>query len=208
MRSLPTKSGSSFKVRARPSNSGCCPPGPAKPSRSPTIRSTTSGPAGFRTASASFSRATNRARAFVSIPRIFPEELRNRFLPKASTQPRSRFHRMASWLSEPVPTKKGTSTRSPEAILASSTVLDPGDIPIIWNKDGRSIYLYRTGEVPAKVYQLDLASGKKTLRQQIVPVDTTGVSTIGPIQTTPDGKTYVYGFHRTLGDLYLVEGLK
>ncbi len=86
--------------------------------------------------------------------------------------------------------------------------LEPGDIPIIWNSDGRSIYLYRTGEVPAKVYQLDLATGKKTVRQQIVPVDTTGVSTIGPIQTTPDGKTYVYGFHRTLGDLYLVEGLK
>ena len=86
--------------------------------------------------------------------------------------------------------------------------LEPGDIPIIWNKDGRSIYLYRTGEVPAKVYQLDLATGKKTVTKQIVPVDTTGVSTIGPIQTTPDGKTYVYGFHRTLGDLYLVEGLK
>ena len=86
--------------------------------------------------------------------------------------------------------------------------LEPGDIPIIWNQDGRSIYLYRTGEVPAKVYQLELATGKKTVRQQIVPVDTTGVSTIGPIHTTPDGKTYVYGFHRTLGDLYLVEGLK
>ena len=86
--------------------------------------------------------------------------------------------------------------------------LEAGDIPIIWNKDGRSIYLYRTGEVPAKVYQLELATGKKTVTQQIVPVDTTGVSTIGPIQTTPDGKTYVYGFHRTLGDLYLVEGLK
>jgi len=25
---------------------------------------------------------------------------------------------------------------------------------------------------------------------------------------TPDGKSYVYGFHRTVGDLYLVEGLK
>ena len=77
--------------------------------------------------------------------------------------------------------------------------LEPGDIPIIWNQDGKSIYLYRTGEVPAKVYQLDLATGKKTVRKQIVPVDTTGVSTIGPIQMTPDGKTYVYGFHRTLG---------
>jgi Tol biopolymer transport system component/predicted Ser/Thr protein kinase len=86
--------------------------------------------------------------------------------------------------------------------------LEPGDIPIIWNQDGNSIYLYRTGEVPARVYELDIATGKKTVHKQIVPVDTTGVSTIGPIQVTPDGKTYVYGFHRTLGDLYLVEGLK
>jgi serine/threonine protein kinase/Tol biopolymer transport system component len=86
--------------------------------------------------------------------------------------------------------------------------LEPGDLPIIWNKDGKSLYLYRTGEVPAKVYQLDLATGKKVVRKEIVPLDPTGVSTIGPIQMTPDGKTYVYGFHRTLGDLYLVEGLK
>ena len=86
--------------------------------------------------------------------------------------------------------------------------LDPGDIPINFSQDGRTIYLYRTGEVPAKVYRLDLASGKKTVWKQIAPLDPTGVSTIGPILMTPDGTTYVYGFHRTLGDLYLVEGLK
>ena len=86
--------------------------------------------------------------------------------------------------------------------------LEPGDLPISWNQDGRSIYLYRTGEVPAKVYQLELATGKKTVWKQIVPIDPTGVSTIGPVLMTPDGKTYAYGFHRTLGDLYLVEGLK
>jgi serine/threonine protein kinase/Tol biopolymer transport system component len=86
--------------------------------------------------------------------------------------------------------------------------LEPGDLPVSWNQDGRSIYLYRTGEVPAKVYQLELATGKKTLWKTIVPVDPTGVSTIGPVLMTPDGKTYAYGFHRTLGDLYLVEGLK
>jgi hypothetical protein len=68
-------------------------------------------------------------------------------------------------------------------------------------RDGRSIDLYRTGEVPAKVCRLELTTGKKTVRKQIVPVDTTGVSTIGPIQVTPDGKTYVCGFHRTLGTL-------
>ncbi|MGD0180093.1 MAG: protein kinase [Terriglobales bacterium] len=86
--------------------------------------------------------------------------------------------------------------------------MDPGDIPINWSQDARSLYLCRTGEVPAKVYRLELATGKKSVWKQIAPLDPTGVSTIGPILMTPDGKTYVYGFHRTLGDLYLVEGLK
>jgi dipeptidyl aminopeptidase/acylaminoacyl peptidase len=86
--------------------------------------------------------------------------------------------------------------------------MDAGDIPINWNQDGRSIFVFRTGEVPAKVYRLELATGKKTVWKQIVPIDSTGVSTIGPILITPDGKSYVYGFHRTLADLYLVEGLK
>jgi hypothetical protein len=86
--------------------------------------------------------------------------------------------------------------------------LEPGDLPISFSQDGHAIYLYRTGEVPAKVYRLELATGKKTVWKQIAPLDPTGVSTIGPILMTPDGKSYVYGFHRTVGDLYLVEGLK
>jgi serine/threonine protein kinase/Tol biopolymer transport system component len=86
--------------------------------------------------------------------------------------------------------------------------MEAGDLPINWSEDARSIFLYRTGEVPAKVYRLELATGKKTVWKEIAPLDPTGVSTIGPILMTPDGKTYVYGFHRTLGDLYLVEGLK
>jgi Tol biopolymer transport system component len=86
--------------------------------------------------------------------------------------------------------------------------MEPGDIPITWSQDGHSIYLYRTGEVPAKVYRLDIATGKKTVWKEIAPIDTAGVSTIGPILMTPDGQTYAYGLHRTLGDLYLVESLK
>jgi hypothetical protein len=38
--------------------------------------------------------------------------------------------------------------------------------------------------------------------------DPAGVETIGPILLTPDGKTCVYGYQRTLSDLYLVEGLQ
>jgi hypothetical protein len=35
-----------------------------------------------------------------------------------------------------------------------------------------------------------------------------GVSQIGPIVMTPDSASYIYGYHRTPSDLYLVEGLK
>ena len=85
--------------------------------------------------------------------------------------------------------------------------LEPGDLPTSWSQDGHSLFVYQTGEVPARVYRVDLAAGKRTLWKQLVPGDPAGVATIGPILVTPDGKSFVYGFHRTLADLYLVEGL-
>jgi eukaryotic-like serine/threonine-protein kinase len=83
-----------------------------------------------------------------------------------------------------------------------------GEQPIEWSADGKSIYTYRPGEFPAKVVNLDLASGKRIGWRSLAPADPAGVSQIGPILITPDGKSYIYGYHRTLSDLYLVEGLK
>jgi Tol biopolymer transport system component len=85
--------------------------------------------------------------------------------------------------------------------------LEPGDLATSWSQDGRALFVYQPGEVPAKVYRVDLTTGQRTLWKQLVPGDPAGVATIGPILVTPDGKTFVYGFHRTLADLYLVEGL-
>lgn len=84
----------------------------------------------------------------------------------------------------------------------------PGEHPIGWGQDASTLYVYQPGEMPAKVYRLELATGKRTLWKQFLPADPAGVATIGPILITPDGKSYVYGFHRHLADLYLVEGLK
>jgi eukaryotic-like serine/threonine-protein kinase len=83
-----------------------------------------------------------------------------------------------------------------------------GEQPIEWSADGKSLYVYRPGEFPAKVTELDLATGKRTLWRSLAPADPAGVSQIGPIVMTPDGASYIYGYHRTLSDLYLVEGLK
>jgi len=41
-----------------------------------------------------------------------------------------------------------------------------------------------------------------------VPSDAAGIDTIRGVEIAPDAKSYVYGYIRTLSDLYLVEGLK
>jgi serine/threonine protein kinase/Tol biopolymer transport system component len=84
----------------------------------------------------------------------------------------------------------------------------PGDEPISWSDDGNSLYVSPSGEIPAKVYRLNVTTGQRTLLKQLMPSDPAGVEHIGPILINPDGKTFVYGYHRTLSDLYLVEGLR
>jgi Tol biopolymer transport system component len=86
--------------------------------------------------------------------------------------------------------------------------LQPGDWPIAWSEDGRFLYTYRFGELPAKIYRSELATGKKTLWKQLMPPEPSGVGIVFPILLTPDGKSYAYGFVRTFSDLYIVEGLK
>ncbi len=86
--------------------------------------------------------------------------------------------------------------------------LNPGEQPITFSTDSDALYIYQPGELPAQVYHLDLTTGKRTLWKQLMPSDPAGVETIGPIIMTPDAKTCVFGYHRMLADLYLVEGLK
>jgi dipeptidyl aminopeptidase/acylaminoacyl peptidase len=86
--------------------------------------------------------------------------------------------------------------------------LDAGEAPIAWSSDGRSLFVYKLGEVPSTVYRLDPATGHKQLWKKLVPPDVSGVTDISSILITPDGNNYVYEYGRTLSDLYLVNDLK
>jgi len=86
--------------------------------------------------------------------------------------------------------------------------MEPGEVPVGWSTDGHSLYVYRGGDLPAKVYRVDLSTGNRTLWKQLMPPDPAGVEFVGPVLPTPDGKSYVYGYRRLLSDLYLVEGLQ
>jgi serine/threonine protein kinase len=83
-----------------------------------------------------------------------------------------------------------------------------GDVPIQWTADGRSLYVRRWDEMPARVFRLDLGTGRRELWKQIMPADRTGVIDIRGILPTPDGRAYAYSYLRILSELYVVEGLK
>ena len=85
---------------------------------------------------------------------------------------------------------------------------EPGEVPTGWSGDGKLLYVYRFGEIPAIVFQINIASGERKPWKQLVPADAAGIDTIRGIELASDGKSYVYGYIRTLSDLYLVEDLK
>jgi eukaryotic-like serine/threonine-protein kinase len=85
--------------------------------------------------------------------------------------------------------------------------LSPGDFAFGWNGNGRSVYVYKPS-VPARVYQVELASGHRQLWRELSPPDPAGVNFIRAPHISADGKAYAYNYNRILSDLYLVDGLR
>ena len=95
----------------------------------------------------------------------------------------------------------GSAPRSVPGLL-------PGELPTRWSADGRSLYVLRHTGLPARVFRVELATGRREPWKELGPADRAGVIGIGHALITPDGTSYAYNFRRALSDLYLVEGLK
>ncbi len=85
--------------------------------------------------------------------------------------------------------------------------MEPGEQATGWTGDGESIYAYRPA-VPARIYQVELKSGRRQLWKQLAPPDPAGISFLRPPHISADGKSYAYNYSRFLSDLYLLDGLK
>jgi Tol biopolymer transport system component len=91
------------------------------------------------------------------------------------------------------------------------TGLAPGEIPVGWIRNGRSLLVRHARGMPATIFLLDLSTGRRQVWRELTPADMAGVWGIwgiGQILITPDTRSYAYGFFRTLSDLYVVEGLR
>ena len=85
---------------------------------------------------------------------------------------------------------------------------EPGERPVSWSADGRSLWVFRRGELPARVFAVDVESGRRALWKTLTPTDAAGVYSIDQVQVTPDGRSYFYSYSRTLSELYEARGLR
>lgn len=84
--------------------------------------------------------------------------------------------------------------------------LSPTDLPIQWDVSGHRIYLWdRT--LPAKIFRLDLLSGRRELWLEITPKDSSGLL-YGSVSISPDGESYAYHFRRALTNLFVARFLR
>lgn len=88
--------------------------------------------------------------------------------------------------------------------------LEIGEVPIRWSTDGRALYVRGSGGPNVNIYRIDLSSGRRELRKEIVPDQVGFVILAEPdgVQITPDGKSYAYTYWTAFRDLFLAEGLK
>jgi hypothetical protein len=104
----------------------------------------------------------------------------------------------------------GPVTLWPAAGGASRTLpgTEPGDRPVDWAPDGRSLWVFRRGEVPARVFTVDVQTGRRALWKTLMPPDAAGVYSVDQVRVTPSGNAYFYSYRRTLSELYEVRGLR
>jgi len=79
--------------------------------------------------------------------------------------------------------------------------------PVGWAEKGKAVYVFNRGELPAKIWRIELGTGARSLFREISPADATGVEGIATARMTPDGKTLAYSYYQRMSRLYTVEGL-
>jgi serine/threonine protein kinase len=83
-----------------------------------------------------------------------------------------------------------------------------GEYPLRFSEDGRFLFVWKRGDVPARISRIQIETGQREVWKDLLPVDPAGVERISNVLVTPDGKGYAYCYARLLSDLFIVEGLK
>ncbi len=80
-------------------------------------------------------------------------------------------------------------------------------VPAQWAADGKSFFVFRMGEIPARVQRIDVESGRATLWKELAPPDTAGVA-VRAVVMTPDERSYAYSCQHYQSALYVVKNVE
>ncbi len=86
--------------------------------------------------------------------------------------------------------------------------LSTSEAVVNWSTDGKYLFTYSRGEVPARIYRVEITSGKRELVKVTSPPDLAGVEDVTNLGISRDGRSYAYTCPIALSDLYVVTGLK
>ncbi len=88
-------------------------------------------------------------------------------------------------------------------------ILEPSERLFQWSADGHYLFTVNSDDIPARIWRLDIETGKKTLWKEVQPADASGLISLSSFALTRDGRSYAYSYSRVdSSDLYVVEGLK
>jgi len=85
--------------------------------------------------------------------------------------------------------------------------ISPDELPLHF-ADDRSLWVSERGQLPVRVYRLDVATGAKKVLRDFEPPDKAGVSYVRNVVVSDDGTSYAYQYRRWLSNLYVATGLK
>jgi len=85
---------------------------------------------------------------------------------------------------------------------------EPTDRAVGWTADGRSVFVGSDRVLPARVFRVDLETGRRELWKEFMPGDPTGITRLGAMAVSGDGKTILFGYSHRIADLYVAEGLR
>lgn len=85
---------------------------------------------------------------------------------------------------------------------------DPKFLVFGWSPDGKFVYAVTrlSHNSSAKVYKVDIVTGKTELWKTVGTALGTGIDAVGPPRFSSDGTAYAYVYGRTLSQAYVVTG--
>jgi eukaryotic-like serine/threonine-protein kinase len=86
--------------------------------------------------------------------------------------------------------------------------LADGSEPLRWCPDNRSLMVYHSGNLPARIFRVDLETGRQTLWKELMPSYRTGLGGISAVRVGADCQSFGYSAWYSPAELWVAEGLR